>query len=154
MTVRVRSMRNDDIDSVYAIELASHRAPWGRDILRDCVFVGYDCRILELVHASEAILIGFIICRSLNTTCHILNLCIAPASQGKGYGQFLLENFLDSQTTTSTDTVVLEVRPSNVPALTLYEKLGFLQIGIKKGYYGQGLDIEDAIILQKILPKP
>lgn len=40
-------MTESDIDAVYAIEKDVHIAPWSRDILRDCVRVGYDCRVFE-----------------------------------------------------------------------------------------------------------
>lgn len=149
MTLRVRPMQSSDIDSVYAIEIAAHRSPWSRDIIRDCVLVNYDCRIIEENSSSDVILAGYIICRYDGNICHILNLCIAPTLQGSGYGQFLLQNVIDSQKNTTVDTIILEVRPSNLAAIHLYQKMGFLQIGIKPGYYHDDNCIEDAVVLQK-----
>lgn len=149
MTLRVRSMQSSDIDSVYAIETAAHRSPWSRDIIRDCVLVNYDCRIIEADTRTDVILAGYIICRYEVNICHILNLCIAPALQGSGYGQSLLKNIIDSQKNTIVDTIILEVRPSNLAAIHLYKKMGFLQTGIKPGYYHDDNCIEDAVVLQK-----
>lgn len=149
MTLRVRPMLSDDIDKVCAIELAAHRAPWSRDIISDCVFVGYDCRVLEIDNGAEVELASYIISRYNDNVCHVLNLCVATALQGKGYGQLLLQNVIDLPQKPETESVLLEVRPSNAPALRLYQKMGFQQIGIKRGYYRDVENIEDAVVLQK-----
>ena len=47
IVVNIRRMNDTDIDNVYAIEKVVHIAPWGKEILRDCVLVGYDCRELN-----------------------------------------------------------------------------------------------------------
>lgn len=152
MTLSIRTMQNSDLDSVYAIEAAAHKAPWSRDILWDCIYIAYDCRVLELVEGAEVKLIGYIISRFHDKICHILNICIDPTQQAKGYGQFLLQNLLDEIINTDTQSVILEVRPSNAPALHIYNKSGFQQIGIKSSYY-QDPDgsIEDAVVLQKVV---
>ena len=144
-------MQNSDIDSVYAIETVAHRAPWSREILSDCVFVGYDCRVLEVDNVTEmgVELASYVISRYTDNICHILNLCVATALQGKGYGQLLLQNVIDSPTKPAIDLVILEVRPSNKVALRLYEKMGFQQVSTKRGYYRDGLSIEDAVVLHK-----
>jgi ribosomal-protein-alanine N-acetyltransferase len=151
MALKVREMEHDDIDAVYAIELDAHRSPWTRDIIHDCVYVNYDCRVLDVQKDQQQELIGFIISRTQEKCCHILNLCIAPAFQGKGCGQFLLKNLIDSMVGTTIDSVLLEVRPSNVSALHLYQKLGFEKVGVKRGYYRDNDGIEDAVVLQKKL---
>ncbi len=149
MTLQVRAMQSGDIDNVFAIELVAHRSPWSREILSDCVFVGYDCRVLDIDNATGVELAGYIICRYNDAICHILNLCVAPALQGKGYGQFLLQHVIDFPAKPALETVLLEVRPSNLTALRLYKKMGFQQVGIKRGYYRDEQVIEDAVVLQK-----
>lgn len=146
--LRVREMRDDDIDAVYVIESTAHRMPWPKNILQDCVRVHFDCRVLEL---NDQNIVGFIISNYQESICHTLNLCIAPDFQGKGYGRFLLHDLVDSLKDTPMDSIVLEARPSNAVALHLYETLGFQNIGIKKDYYNDELGIEDAIVLQKHL---
>ena len=154
MTLRVRSMRNDDIDRVYAIEEVAHRAPWSRQILNDCVLVNYDCRVLEIESDKELELAGYVISRYDGDICHVLNICIAPALQNKGYGQFLLQNVIDSLTKSAFGSLLLEVRPSNPAALHIYQKMGFKQTGIKRGYYREGSVIEDGIVLEKQIIGP
>lgn len=151
MALQVREMQISDVDAVYAIELAAHRAPWTWEILRDCIYVHYDCRVLEATKNKRQELIGFIISRPQENMYHILNVCIAPACQRKGCGEFLLTNMIDSMAGKLIDALILEVRPSNLPALHLYQKLGFEQVGIKRGYYRDPQGIEDAVVLQKNL---
>lgn len=149
MTIHVRAMQSGDIDKVYAIELVAHRAPWGRDILSDCVLVGYDCRVLEIECDRGVELASYIMCRYNDAICHVLNLCVAPSLQGKGYGQFLLQHVIDGLAKPGIEKIVLEVRPSNQVAQHLYQKMGFQQLAIKRGYYRDEPTVEDAIVLEK-----
>ncbi|HHU0052714.1 TPA: GNAT family N-acetyltransferase, partial [Legionella pneumophila] len=115
------------------METNVHIAPWSKDILRDCVLVGYDCRVLEINNGDSSILAGYIISRISNNSCHILNLCIAKPLQSKGLGRKLLQTVLYSLSKyTQTESVILEVRPSNSAALHLYETMGFEKVEIKK----------------------
>lgn len=141
----VREMQFNDVDVVYQIELIAHRVPWGWQVLHDCIVVAYDCRVLELDNQ----VIGYTISRYYEDICHLLNIAIAPSLHGKGYGRFLMQNLIDSLEPTQVANLVLEVRPSNVHALHLYQKIGFKEIGIKSNYYNEGPDIEDALVLQK-----
>ncbi|HGF0883922.1 TPA: ribosomal protein S18-alanine N-acetyltransferase [Legionella pneumophila] len=140
------------MENVYSIETNVHIAPWSKDILRDCVLVGYDCRVLEINNGDSSILAGYIISRISNNSCHILNLCIAKPLQSKGLGRKLLQTVLYSLSKyTQTESVILEVRPSNSAALHLYETMGFEKVEIKKDYYKDKNSVEDAILLKKLL---
>lgn len=148
----IRPMSEADIDNVFAIEEEVHIAPWTRSILRDCVRVGYDCRVFELHEDGNMVLGGYIICRHCENNSHILNLCIAKHVQSKGYGRILLESVLTSLTTEECiDYIFLEVRPSNKAALHLYFSMGFIQVEIKPEYYNDEKGVEDAIVLKKEL---
>lgn len=151
MTVSLRNMTQSDIDAVYSIEMAAHRAPWPRDILAECVHAGFDCRVVESHEGNEVSLIGYVMCRYTENSCHILNLCVTPPLQGKGYGQLLLQDLIDSPAEAFVYKLVLEVRPSNIMANRLYKKMGFQQTGLKRGYYRDNQAIEDALILEKKL---
>ncbi|HGI8224230.1 TPA: GNAT family N-acetyltransferase, partial [Legionella pneumophila] len=92
------------------------------------------------------------ISRISNNSCHILNLCIAKPLQSKGLGRKLLQTVLYSLSKyTQTESVILEVRPSNSAALHLYETMGFEKVEIKKDYYKDKNSVEDAILLKKLL---
>lgn len=152
MMLKVRHMQISDIDRVYAIELSAHRAPWSRDILRDCILVGYHCRVLEQTIDSKKLITAYIICRHSYGICHILNLCVDIPHQKKGYGRLLLQDLLNSLANSVISTLVLEVRPSNKIAIALYESLGFKKDAIKQGYYRDDKgNEEDALVLKKQL---
>ncbi|KTD22817.1 GCN5-related N-acetyltransferase [Legionella lansingensis] len=153
MTFKIRPMQQSDIDRVYTIEKSSHLAPWSRDILSDCVLVGYDCRVLETITKSAKQIVGYIICRKSLNICHILNLCVDISAQRKGYGQKLLQAVLNSLAGSQFDTVILEVRPSNKAALRLYEKFGFQKDTVKEAYYKDEHGEEDAILLKRVISK-
>ncbi|MCW8407591.1 ribosomal protein S18-alanine N-acetyltransferase [Legionella sp. PATHC035] len=152
MAFNIRRMTESDVDAVYLIEKNAHIAPWSREILRDCVRVGYDCRLFEVDEGSQRLIGGYIISRHSNKCGHILNFCIAKPFQSKGYGRQFLKKVLFSLTESQhIDYVTLEVRPSNKAALSLYQSMGFEQAEIKPGYYIEDNKIEDAIVLKKIL---
>ena len=75
-------------------------------------------------------------------------IAVQPSLRGRGYGQLLLEDFLNRVQQGGVVTVLLEVRAGNAPAIGLYEKNGFAEIGRRKGYYQKPK--EDALILQKM----
>ena len=77
---------------------------------------------------------------------HILNISVAPNEQGQGIGRRMLEHLIELATG-KAETIFLEVRPSNVGAIALYEKMGFNEIGVRKGYYPATHGREDAIML-------
>jgi ribosomal-protein-alanine N-acetyltransferase len=77
---------------------------------------------------------------------HILNISVDPDEQGHGIGRKMMENAID-YARGRAETVFLEVRPSNTAAITLYERLGFNEIGIRRGYYPAENGREDAIML-------
>ena len=66
---------------------------------------------------------------------HVLNICIAAAFRGRGLGRHLLGRLLDIARWNGAQQVFLEVRPSNPLAKTLYESVGFRQIGLRPRYY-------------------
>ena len=77
---------------------------------------------------------------------HILNISVHQKEQSQGIGRRMLEQLIDTARG-KAETIFLEVRPSNVGAIALYEKMGFNEIGIRKGYYPAQNGREDAIML-------
>lgn len=147
----IRPMQLQDVDAVHAMELKAHKIPWSHGILQDCVMVGYDCRVLEQNDEHGLTMLGYIISRIDLNTCHILNVCIAPAFQNKGFGKFLLRGVLDSFKDRMIENIILEVRPSNLPALALYKAFGFHVDAVKERYYVDKEGSEDALVLKKAL---
>lgn len=88
--------------------------------------------------------IGFVSSYFDGEIIEILNFCIDPEFQSKGFGTKLMNDFFGELKAYSS---ILEVRSSNKKAIGLYEKFGFKTIRIRKEYYSNG---EDALFMQKI----
>lgn len=136
-------MREDDLEDVHAIECSSYQFPWSQSIFRDCLRVGYCCRILQRDGHTEA----YGIMSVAGDESHILNLCVRATSQRGGLGRALLEHLLQVAREHHCHTVLLEVRPSNDAALRLYEGMGFSRVGLRRAYYPGRNGREDALIL-------
>ena len=82
---------------------------------------------------------------------HLLNLCVDPAQHGRGFGRQLLLQALDVARGHDASRLILEVRPSNWVARSLYCRHGFRQIGVRRGYYPARRGREDALVLARNL---
>ena len=145
--VFIRPMSESDLDDVMSIETRIYEFPWTRQIFNDCLRVGYVSHVCELNNE----LAGYCIMSTGASEAHILNLCISDNYRRRGIGQRLLEHMLDIAKHRNVGTVFLEVRPSNVGAIALYDNVGFNQIGTRRDYYPAKVGREDAIILAKSL---
>lgn len=140
----------EDVPWVMEIENAVYTHPWTIGIFRDCIRVGYGCFVYE---ENEAIQAYGLISIGANEA-HILNICVAPALQGRGLGKKMLRKLLDTAEQKSVDSVFLEVRASNEVAIQLYEQEGFNRIGIRKDYYPATDGKEDALVFARALNLP
>ncbi len=144
---RFRPMLASDLDAVMAIECCAYPHPWTRGIMMDCLRVGYSCWLYE----SDQELYAYSVMSVAAGEAHILNLSVRPESQGQGLGRKMLKHLISIALRHNADTMLLEVRPSNAPALGLYSSMGFNEVGVRKDYYPAENGREDALILAKPL---
>ena len=142
--IQVRGMRVDDLSMVSALENLSYEFPWSPGIFGDCIKAGHSCWVL-CVDESIA---GYGILSTGASEAHLLNLCIGPGHRGRGLGRHLLARLLDVAKWDRAERVFLEVRPSNPLAKTLYESVGFKQVGVRPRYYPARGGREDAIVMK------
>ena len=142
--VLIRPMVEIDLPEVAAVEQSSYAFPWSENIFRDCLRVGYTCRALDL--AGQ--IIGYGVMSLGAGEAHILNVCVRDEFRNLGFGRRLLEHLLERAAAAGVAEAFLEVRPSNLAAIRLYQHLGFEQIGIRRGYYQASDGREDAIVLK------
>ena len=145
--VVIRSMRSSDIAEVVTIERASYQFPWSEGIFRDCLRVGYVCRVITV--SRQVMAYGVM---SLGAgEAHILNLCVGETYRCRGVGRRLLSSLIERATAAGMGDAFLEVRPSNTAAIRLYLALGFEQVGMRRGYYQAINGREDAAVLRRAL---
>lgn len=136
-------MAEDDLDRVLQNELRSYAYPWSYGNFLDCLKERKDCRVAEV----DGRIVGHGVLAVGAGEAHVLNVCIAPEQQGRGFGRALLAHLLDRARVLGAEMVFLEVRASNRPALELYESMGFNAIAVRRNYYPAPFGHEDAQVM-------
>jgi [ribosomal protein S18]-alanine N-acetyltransferase len=146
-SVDMRPMHELDVPVIVAIERDAYQFPWSEGIFRDCLRVGYVCRVVD-VGGDMA---GYGIMSVGAGEAHILNVCIRAEHRGRGLARKLLEYLLERARISGMHEAFLEVRPSNTTAARLYHSMGFEQVGMRRGYYQAAVGREDAAVLRRVL---
>jgi len=136
-----------DLPDVLRIERASYDYPWSEGIFRDCLHTGYSCCVM-LVDETIA---GYGIFQFIAGEAHILNLCVEPAHRQMGIARDLLQCLFRAMKNSDIHTVYLEVRPTNIAAINLYDGEGFNEVGVRKDYYRSKKGKQDALILARYM---
>ncbi len=139
-----RPMLEADLDALIRIERAAYPYPWTLGNFRDCLESGYSCWVAEF----DGQLAGYWIMMMAVGEGHILNCCVAPNWQGRGFGRQIMEHLMDTARDHKTEFLFLEVRPSNRAAVGLYQRLGFATVGLRRGYYPADQGHEDALVMK------
>ena len=129
-------------DQVMEIERASFPVPWSERAFEDEINRGIS-NLWALV--SNEKIYAYICFWMFDKEMHILNFAVHPEKRRQGLGRYLLMMVIDIGTARGIENIWLEVRPSNGPALSIYKKFGFSDVGRRKGYYSDSQ--EDAIIM-------
>jgi ribosomal-protein-alanine N-acetyltransferase len=143
----IRPMHELDVPMVVAVERSAYPFPWSEGIFRDCLRVGYICRVVELGNDIA----GYGIMSMGAGEAHVLNVCIRDDNRGRGLARKVLLYLMDRARTAGMYEAFLEVRPSNLAAARLYHSLGFEQVGMRRGYYQSATGREDAAVLRRVL---
>ena len=100
-----------------------------------------------VVAVCEDAVVGYIGSQSTIDETDVMNVAVHPDWRRQGIAENLIEKLIQELKNRGSHALMLEVRASNAPAISLYEKLGFSQIGLRKNYYRNPR--EDALILRK-----
>ena len=139
-----------DLPAVAAVERTAYAFPWSEGIFRDCLRVGYLCRVADV--DGEIVAYGVVAMGA--GEAHILNLCVRSDLRGRSIGRQMLMLLLERSRQAGMTDTFLEVRPSNLHAIALYQSVGFVQVGLRKGYYQAEGGREDALVLKLELVAP
>jgi len=132
-----------DIDAIYQLESQCHSHPWSKKLFLS----NFGKRYFNHVLLENEHVIGYFVASSVAGEVTLMNIAIAPEKQGQGLGQYLLQFLIDFSRQKQEQEIWLEVRASNVAALAVYSKLGFVELDRRKGYYPSENGREDAIIM-------
>ena len=146
MTIELRRLQLRDLGSIEEIEQRSYPTPWSRSM-----FAGEISKpssiCLGAFDAETDELLGYLIISRYVDAWHIMNVAVDPEARRRGIAQAMLEHLFDDTSDDDTRGYTLEVRVSNAEAIRLYERLGFVSTGIRRGYYTDNR--EDALIMWK-----
>ncbi|MES2501162.1 MAG: ribosomal protein S18-alanine N-acetyltransferase [Pseudomonadota bacterium] len=140
---QLRPMQMADLDAVMEIEPTIYTHPWTRGNFSDSINSGYSAWVLE---ANQTI-IGYALLMMVLDEAHLLNLSVAKDQQKQGLGRYLLEHMLQIAKNHKAANMFLEVRPSNISAIALYENMGFCEMAVRRGYYPAHNGREDAVLM-------
>ena len=140
--VKVRPLRPSDLDAVERIERSSYPTPWSRSM-----FAG------ELAKPSSVCLgafqgsdmLGYLIVARYVDAWHVMNVAVDEPFRSRGIARGMLERLFESTVGDVERGYTLEVRVTNETAIALYRRLGFVETGVRRGYYTDNR--EDALIM-------
>jgi ribosomal-protein-alanine N-acetyltransferase len=139
----------EDLDAVLALEAASFSNPWTRAMLERELEPPTAARVYVLRLPGIRVA-AFCSCWVVGDELHVNTIAVDAALRRQGLGNALMRHVLDELTREGVSRATLEVRPSNVPALRLYERLGFAVSAVRPRYYTH--PEEDALILWRDTP--
>jgi len=131
--------RLDDFNVLVILDAEAGPHPWSVMALQQALT---ESRVWQIEH--EGSLAGFLVGESVLDESSLLHLAVAQGFQGKGLARQALRHWLVQLQRLGQQRCVLEVRPSNAAALTVYRKLGFTEVGQRRRYYADG---EDALVM-------
>lgn len=148
-SVEFRSMRLEDIPFICEIEQEAFTTPWTEGAFHNELTNNQFARYMILDVAGE--IAGYGGMWLIMEEAHVTNIAIRHTYRGQKFGERLLREMMRTAAFLGAIRMTLEVRASNFVAQSLYEKLGFRSVGLRKGYYTDNR--EDAIIMWADLPK-
>lgn len=135
------------LDEVIRIENHTYAFPWSRQNFLDSMTSGYICTVMQVDDA----LAGYVVLMNAVDDLHILNITVEAGCRGQGLSRVLLQHAQAVARDLGCTALLLEVRPSNEHARRIYEHMGFVRIGMRRGYYPTERGREDAFVMRKAL---
>ena len=128
--------------NIAAAEKVCFSEPWSLKAVEEFLSYGYNGAEVVLCDGEFA---GYVTYSCICGEIQIANVATLPEYRRKGVGSLLLESVLQIAKENECSVITLEVRASNMPAIALYKKHGYTEVGIRKGYYKNPTD--DALLM-------
>ncbi len=147
MNIKIDRMNLDDLKSIKDILSLEFDDFWNYNILKDELESKNSKYIVVKDIESNDEIVGFAGIKIFIDEADIMNIVVKKDYRNKGIGSLILENLILLCNKSNLKSLSLEVNEKNIPAINLYKKFGFKNIGIRKNYYKD----ENGIIMKKIL---
>lgn len=152
-SLKFTPINTSDISTLIPIENACHSHPWNEKTFTTCIGGRYFGEKLGEKLGGDLsqpqTLIGFYIGEFVIDEATLMDICVEPSQQGKGFGKQLLTQFILQSKAKGAVKIWLEVRAKNISAQMMYINAGFIEISRRTGYYpsSSGFGYEDAIVM-------
>ena len=148
MSVNIRQAKLYDVPALSRMEQEAFDSPWSaEEITKDVT--SKDGSVYVAVIESDGEQAGYAEMRTVAGEAQIYNIVVDKAFRGRGLGEMLLRHLIDKAEESGCSLITLEVRGGNEAAMELYNKLGFREVGRRKGYYAKVG--EDAVLMDLAL---
>ena len=145
MQVLIKKMEKPDVDDIFEIEKAAYgEHHWSKESFYNELDNNISNYFVAQIPETRKI-VGYLGSWFIVDECHITNVAVTPDFRRQNIAQQLLTALIDECYKNMIKYITLEVRVSNVAAISLYEKFGFKSIGVRKKYYQD--NNEDALIM-------
>ena len=144
--ITVCNMTARHVAQVAALEKLCFADPWSENSVAAELTHDYSVWIVAL--EGETV-VGYVGCQVSFEEADMMNVAVHPDHRRKGIAEEVIKELIAQLKMRQCEGLSLEVRASNTPAITLYEKMEFIQVGLRKNYYRNPK--EDAYILRKSL---
>ncbi len=146
MDLKIEKMTSAHIADIANLEKECFSAPWSEDGLKSELNNKFARFYVAFSGGKTA---GYIGSHNVLGEVYITNVAVFPEFRRNGTGKALVEFLVDRMKNEKAEFVTLEVRKSNLNAISLYEKCGFQKVGERKNFYEK--PTEDAILMTNYL---
>lgn len=143
----VRPMGFDDLEEINILERKCFSDPWSLDTFVHEITRNHMASYVVVVDEINKKIAGYAGMWIILDEAHITNVAVLPEYRGKKVGQMLMNRQIKDSIVAGVVKMTLEARVSNITAINLYKKLGFIEVGVRKKYYED--NNEDAVIMWK-----
>ncbi|MBQ0041294.1 MAG: ribosomal protein S18-alanine N-acetyltransferase [Clostridiales bacterium] len=146
MNYKIRLATTEDAKSLSAIEQALFTGPRSEATFKSSIEL--DDNAVAIVAESNGAVIAYADVYKAYDELQLNNIAVLEQYRGNHIAEQMMQILADTGRELECQTITLEVRESNEPAIKLYEKCGFHRVGMRKNYYS---DNENAILMDKEL---
>lgn len=142
--IEIREFEPQDVAEIAELEKVCFSDPWSENSIASELHNPLSC---WLVAVENNRVVGYVGSQTVLDGSDMMNIAVAPDFRRMGIAQAMVSNLIGRLKERNSRCLILEVRVSNLPAIALYEKMGFIQVGRRRNYYQNPK--EDALILRK-----
>ena len=143
--IRFREMLQNDVKMAAELEASLFPDPWSEEAFLQALKNSYTFYVVGYEENEIVAQCGYY---NLGGEGEILNVAVLASRQRQGIAEQMLKYLMEHGRKNGVESFTLEVRAGNLPAIALYEKLGFVKQGMRPGFYQNPK--EDAVIMNKV----